>query len=98
MQTGKLGTTAKTIAASLVATAAVAPAGQGSTAAHAQDSPSGPPAAAPAAAARQTPAQRLLGDVAPKLADLTDTVLFGGGAEHPRRRNVHRRSGRGAIS
>ena len=42
MQTGKLGTTAKTIAASLVATAAVALAGQGSTAAHAQDSPSGP--------------------------------------------------------
>lgn len=25
----------------------------------------------------QTPAQRLVGDIAPKLADLTDTVLFG---------------------
>jgi 4-carboxymuconolactone decarboxylase len=83
MQTGKLGTTAKTIAASLVATAAVALAGAGSTPAHAQGSPSGPPAAAPAAAARQTPAQRLMGDVAPKLADLTDTVLFGDVWERP---------------
>jgi 4-carboxymuconolactone decarboxylase len=83
MQTGKLGTTAKAIAASLVATAAVALAGAGSTPAHAQGSPSGPPAATPAAAARQTPAQRLMGDVAPKLAELTDTVLFGDVWERP---------------
>jgi 4-carboxymuconolactone decarboxylase len=31
----------------------------------------------------QTPAQRLMGDIAPKLADLTDTVLFGDVWERP---------------
>jgi 4-carboxymuconolactone decarboxylase len=30
-----------------------------------------------------TPAQRLMGDIAPKLADLTDTVLFGDVWERP---------------
>ena len=42
---------------------------------HAQDSPT----AAPAPASRNvepTPAQRLMGDFAPKLAELTDNVLF----------------------
>jgi 4-carboxymuconolactone decarboxylase len=33
--------------------------------------------AAPASGSGQTPAQRLMGDVAPKLAQLTDDVLFG---------------------
>jgi 4-carboxymuconolactone decarboxylase len=32
---------------------------------------------APTAAAQPTPAQRLVGDVSPKLAELTDNVLFG---------------------
>jgi 4-carboxymuconolactone decarboxylase len=41
-----------------------------------------PPAAAPAPSAPATPgqptrAQQLMGDIAPKLAELTDTVLFG---------------------
>lgn len=34
-------------------------------------------AAGPAAAGTQTPAQRMYGGVAPKLADLTDKVLYG---------------------
>src|SRR3954447_9969700 len=83
MQTRKFETTAKNLAASLVATAAVALASLGSTPAHAQGAPSGQPAATPGAAAQQTPAQRLMGDVAPKLADLTDTVLFGDVWERP---------------
>ena len=45
--------------------------------ARAQGAP--PLAAAPA----QSPAQRLMGDIAPKLADLTDTVLFGDVWERP---------------
>ena len=36
-----------------------------------------PARAAAAASGKPTPAQRLMGDLAPKLADLTDTVLFG---------------------
>jgi 4-carboxymuconolactone decarboxylase len=43
-----------------------------STSALAQGSP-----AAPAASAQQSRAQQLMGDIAPKLADLTDSVLFG---------------------
>jgi len=39
-----------------------------------------PPAAA---ASQQTPAQRLMGDIAPKLAELTDGVLFGDVWERP---------------
>jgi 4-carboxymuconolactone decarboxylase len=31
----------------------------------------------PAAAAQPTPAQRMFGDISPKLAELTDNVLFG---------------------
>ncbi|MBM3528448.1 MAG: carboxymuconolactone decarboxylase family protein [Alphaproteobacteria bacterium] len=42
-----------------------------STSALAQGSP------APPAAVTQSRAQQLMGDIAPKLADLTDTVLFG---------------------
>lgn len=40
---------------------------------------------APAATAAkpQTPAQRIMGDIAPKLADLTDNVLFGDVWERP---------------
>jgi 4-carboxymuconolactone decarboxylase len=32
---------------------------------------------------QQTPAQRIMGDIAPKLADLTDNVLFGDIWERP---------------
>ena len=42
-----------------------------------------PPAVAPVATAQPTPAQRLMGDVAPKLAELTDNVLFGEVWERP---------------
>jgi 4-carboxymuconolactone decarboxylase len=37
----------------------------------------GPAAPAPGASAQPTRAQQLMGDIVPKLADLTDTVLFG---------------------
>ena len=36
-----------------------------------------PAAGASTSSAQSTPAQRLLGDIAPKLAELTDNVLFG---------------------
>ena len=44
--------------------------------AFAQSAPPAP-AAAPAATPQQSRAQQLMGDIAPKLADLTDSVLFG---------------------
>ena len=53
------------------------------TPAHAQATPATPLSSAPAANSPPTPAQRLMGDVAPKLADLTDTVLFGDVWERP---------------
>jgi len=39
--------------------------------------PAGPATPAPGASAQPTRAQQLMGDIAPKLAELTDTVLFG---------------------
>jgi len=45
---------------------------------HAQASASGTPTASIAGATVQpTPAQRMFGDISPKLAELTDSVLFG---------------------
>lgn len=41
------------------------------------------PAAKPPAASGPTPAQRLMGDIAPKLVELTDKVLFGDVWERP---------------
>ena len=41
----------------------------------AQGTPAAPPG--PAASTQQTRAQQLMGDIAPKLAELTDNVLFG---------------------
>jgi 4-carboxymuconolactone decarboxylase len=71
-------------AAGVLATGAVMMAETMSAPAHAQRSPSAPPpASAPAGAAQQTPAQRLMGDIAPKLAALTDDVLFGDVWERP---------------
>ena len=48
-----------------------------STSALAQGSTAAPAPSAPASSAQQTRAQQLMGDIAPKLADLTDSVLFG---------------------
>jgi 4-carboxymuconolactone decarboxylase len=48
---------------------------------QAQGSPTAAPPAS--AAGAQTRAQRLMGDIAPKLAELTDTVLFGDVWERP---------------
>ena len=46
------------------------------TSALAQGPPAAPAASAPASA-QPSRAQQLMGDIAPKLADLTDSVLFG---------------------
>ena len=56
----------------------------GASIAHAQGTvaPS-PTPAVPTAAAQQTRAQTLMGDIAPKLAELTDNVLFGDVWERP---------------
>lgn len=68
----------KTFAAALLALGAMTLAGGIATKASAQGAP---PAASttPAANAnaQPTPAQRLMGDVAPKMVELTDKVLFG---------------------
>ena len=45
--------------------------------AMAQGTPVAPTRPAPAASTQQTRAQQLMGDIAPKLAELTDNVLFG---------------------
>jgi 4-carboxymuconolactone decarboxylase len=54
------------------------------TTAHAQTEPPAKPAA-PAASVKPQPsrAQQLMGDVAPKMAELTDNVLFGDVWERP---------------
>jgi 4-carboxymuconolactone decarboxylase len=54
------------------------------TPAHTQPATSAVPSSTPSpATAQPTPAQRLMGDVAPKLAELTDNVLFGDVWERP---------------
>ena len=74
----------KTFVAGFLAVGAMMGAGGLSTPAQAQGTPSVLPApAAPGAAAQPTPAQRLMGDIAPKLAELTDNVLFGDVWERP---------------
>lgn len=45
--------------------------------AHSQTVQGAPATSAPVAAAQPSRAQQLMGDIAPKLADLTDNVLFG---------------------
>ena len=62
------------LAACRVATIVMLTAGA-STSAFAQGSPAAP--APPAASAQPSRAQQLMGDIAPKLAELTDNVLFG---------------------
>ena len=63
----------KKLVASSPATGAMVLTGGMSTPVHAQASASGAPAASIAGA----PAQRMFGDISPKLAELTDNVLFG---------------------
>ncbi len=68
----------KKLVASSLATGAMVLTGGMSTPVHAQVSASGAPAAPIAGANVQpTPAQRMFGDISPKLAELTDNVLFG---------------------
>ncbi len=61
--------------------AAIAMVAAGTSTVLAQGSPA--PAAPPAAGAQPSRAQQLMGDIAPKLADLTDSVLFGDVWERP---------------
>jgi 4-carboxymuconolactone decarboxylase len=68
----------KKLVASSLATGAMVLTGGMSTPVYAQASASGAPAAPIAGANVQpTPAQRMFGDISPKLAELTDDVLFG---------------------
>jgi 4-carboxymuconolactone decarboxylase len=68
----------KKFAATVLATGAMALAGNICPSAHAQQPPSAAPASAiPGAEAKQTRAQQLMGGIAPKLAELTDRVLYG---------------------
>ena len=64
-------------AASLLAAALFLPLDANAQSASTSTAPTGP------GVAPQTPAQRLMGDIAPKLADLTDTILFGDVWERP---------------
>ena len=64
------------LVAGCLATAAIIMA-DGSATLRAQGSPAAPAPSAPAPSAQPSRAQQLMGDIAPKLADLTDTVLFG---------------------
>jgi 4-carboxymuconolactone decarboxylase len=74
----------KTLVAGLFTAGALALAAGAPTPAHAQAPASDAPApSSPEAGAQPTPAQRLMGDIAPKLADLTDDVLFGDVWERP---------------
>jgi len=66
------------IDASCVAAGAIVLAGLMFTPAQAQgQTQAGPAPSASGAGAPQTPARRMMGEMAPKLADLTDNVLFG---------------------
>jgi 4-carboxymuconolactone decarboxylase len=74
----------KTLVTGFVAIGAMMLAGGIATPVHTQPSTTAaPPPPAPAAATQPTPAQKLVGDVAPKLAELTDDVLFGDVWERP---------------
>lgn len=70
--------------ASFLVSAATALVASMPSAAHAQASaPAGPSSSTQAPKAPQTTAQKMFGDVSPKLAELTDNVLFGDVWERP---------------
>jgi 4-carboxymuconolactone decarboxylase len=74
----------KKLVAGFLAAAAMILAEGIATPAHAQASaPAAPPPSIPGVGAQPTPAQRLMGDIAPKLVELTDNVLFGDVWERP---------------
>jgi len=64
------------LVARCLATVAIVVAGA-STPVLAQGAPTAPTPSAAETSTQQTPAQRLMGDLAPKLVELTDNVLFG---------------------
>jgi 4-carboxymuconolactone decarboxylase len=68
----------KKLVASSLATGALVLTGGITTPVHAQESTSGTPSASTTGAKVQpTPAQKMFGDISPKLVELTDNVLFG---------------------
>lgn len=74
----------KTLVAGILTIGAMMLVGGEPTPARAQGSPAPPPASSAAGTGVQpSPAQRLMGDVAPKLVELTDNVLFGDVWERP---------------
>jgi 4-carboxymuconolactone decarboxylase len=73
----------KTLLAGLLTLGAMVLAGAMPTPVCAQATTAAPRPSPPSANLPPTPAQRLMGDVAPKLADLTDSVLFGDVWERP---------------
>ena len=74
----------KTSIAAFLALSAIAMADGMSRPAHAQATTSPAPTSPPqASSAQPTRAQQLMGGIAPKLADLTDNVLFGDVWERP---------------
>ncbi len=74
----------KQFAASLLALGVIAHVGGISTSALAQEPARAPPASSASSVGGQpTPAQQLMGEVAPKLVELTDIVLFGDVWERP---------------
>ena len=75
----------KKLVAGSLATGAIALFGGMVMPVHAQGSSSRTPSPAPAASGSVQPtrAQQLMGDIAPKLAELTDNVLFGDVWERP---------------
>jgi 4-carboxymuconolactone decarboxylase len=73
----------KTLLAGLLTLGTMALAGAMPTPVQAQATTATPRPSPPATNSPPTAAQRLIGDVAPKLADLTDTVLFGDVWERP---------------
>jgi 4-carboxymuconolactone decarboxylase len=73
----------KTLLAGPLTLGAMALAGAMPTPAHAQATTAAPRPSPTPANSPPPPAQRLMGDVAPKLADLTDNVLFGDVWERP---------------
>jgi 4-carboxymuconolactone decarboxylase len=74
----------RTFVAGLLTVGAVMLAEGTSKPVHAQGTtPPAPASSGPGASGQPTPAQRLMGDIAPKMVELTDNVLFGDVWERP---------------
>jgi 4-carboxymuconolactone decarboxylase len=77
------GDVMKTLVTGFLTIGAMMLVGAEPTPARAQGSAAAPPVSSAAGTVQPSPAQRLMGDIAPKLAELTDNVLFGDVWERP---------------